>query len=94
MKTKKKVELKEIQGSACCQPELPPQSPCRRGPTGPTGPTGPRGFMGIMGPTGPEGTIRPAAAVATLVDGATTNEIITKINELLTSLRAGGFLSE
>lgn len=97
MKNNKKTELQEVESTKCCPPDPPPCPAVRRGPAGPTGPTGPRGFMGIMGPTGPTGpagTVIPAAAVTGLSDNATTAEIITKINELLAVLRAGGFIEE
>lgn len=97
MKIKKNIESQEIEASGCCKP-TPPACPTERKCTiGPTGPTGPRGFMGIMGPTGatgPQGTITPASAVTGLDDNATTTEIVTKINELLAVLRAGGFILE
>lgn len=100
MKNKKIAELQKIESEKCPQPNIPACPPPKRGPTGPTGPTGPRGFMGMMGPTGPtgptgpSGTIEPAAAVTGLANEATTTEIVTKINELLAVLRAGGFIRE
>lgn len=109
MKAKMKTESRQAATSDCCKPTPSPCPTVKRGCTGPTGPQGPRGFMGIMGPTGstgptgptgatgptgPQGTIVPAAAVTGLADSATTVEIVTKINELLAVLRAGGFISE
>ena len=72
------------------------------GPTGATGeigPIGPTGATGEIGPTGPTGAtgadavITPAAAVADLPATEDLPTVIEKINELLASLRAAGFLA-
>lgn len=51
------------------------------------------GAAGPTGPTGPAGALTPGAAVANIPAGAGTPEIITKINELLASLRAAGVIA-
>lgn len=68
-----------------------------QGEQGPQGPQGEQGIQGEQGPQGPQGepgTVTPAAAVAdAVVAGATVESNAEKINELLDSLRAAGFLA-
>ncbi len=57
----------------------------------------PRGVTGAQGPQGEPGadaTITPAAAVAPVTDptSATTQEVATTLNELITSLQNAGYL--
>lgn len=74
------------------------------GATGPTGPTGEQGIQGIVGPTGPQGEIGPTgptgeSGVVTPGDAVTLLEatddlatVISRVNELITSLTNAGFL--
>lgn len=62
-------------------------------PTGPAGATGTTGEIGPTGPTGPAGALTPGVAVANIPTGSGTPEIVSKINELLASLRAAGIIA-
>ena len=72
-----------------------PQGP--KGETGAQGPAGAKGDKGDPGPQGPagEGLTGSATAITDIADpsSATTQDIATKVNELLAALRTRGIIS-
>jgi hypothetical protein len=68
------------------------------GPTGPAGPQGPIGPTGATvpvgpeGPQGPAGVVTPAANVPLVATTATTDEIATTLNDVITALINAGLM--
>ena len=63
-----------------------------KGETGATGATGPQGATGPTGPQGPAGVVTPAANVPLVATTATTDEIATTLNDVITALINAGLM--
>ena len=94
--------LASLKGAAGATGATGPTGPV--GPVGPAGPEGPAGATGAAGPKGDTGEAGPKgdkgdpgitkqAAEADLAAGAELAAAVTKINAILTKLRAAGIIS-